>query len=298
MPDSTTCPRQSIKVTRKGRGNTHTEKYHLEDGNRIADYQTALALETAQPRHLSEAIAAADCTQQSRAIIFFSPFLVILRFKDRPMSHPQQQNKRAGCLLPHTVCPKDPPVTLRTCPSFFQRELTYCYLQSGCLSYTPLVSRYVARVRYRIPGVADRYIILLALPTIHVLDDGRVWSCGSATHFSGCKVSMPEHPRNDFPIGIEHYIDYLNATQLNIFNISESRHPSDVSDRGSPSSSQGGARPAIDPVCAGAGFPDNLPTVSPGEGRYSPRDHNATSHQSARVLIPRVLDYTTSQPVC
>ena len=146
MPDSTTCPRQSIKVTRKGRGNTHTEKYHLEDGNRIADYQTALALETAQPRHLSEAIAAADCTQQSRAIIFFSPFLVILRFKDRPMSHPQQQNKRAGCLLPHTVCPKDPPVTLRTSPSFFQRELTYCYLQSGCLSYTPLVSRYVARV--------------------------------------------------------------------------------------------------------------------------------------------------------
>jgi len=85
-------------------------------------------------------------------------------------------------------------------------------------------------------------------------------------------------PRSNFPIGIHHYIDYLNANvnQLNLYNIPHSRdQTSGDSEPGSPASSHGGdrtAQPALIPVNTGidvehdqlfsnSPFPDQGPRV-------------------------------------
>jgi hypothetical protein len=108
-------------------------------------------------------------------------------------------------------------------------------------------------------------------------------------------------PRNNFPIGIHHYIDYLNANvnQLNLYNIPHSRDPnSDDSDPGSPASSHGGdrtAQPALIPVNYGAdieqgsSFPSQYVTFSdPGPYLPAHSDHSATSVNS---LIPSTSSY-------
>jgi Forkhead domain len=65
-------------------------------------------------------------------------------------------------------------------------------------------------------------------------------------------------PHSNFPIGVQHYLDYLNANvnQLNLYNIPHSRdQTSGDSEPGSPASSHGGdrtAQTALIPVNSGA----------------------------------------------
>lgn len=124
-----------------------------------------------------------------------------------------------------------------------------------------------------------------------------VWSCGSATRFFRCKVPMPELPRTSFPIGIPHYGDFHDAnSQLNLFNIPQSRHPSsDDSDPGSPSRSHGGARtahPELDPALYNTGaLGHSQPfrnVTSSDDGPYIP------THTANQLSINSAIRSTTS----
>ena len=107
-------------------------------------------------------------------------------------------------------------------------------------------------------------------------------------------------PRSNFPIGIHHYIDYLNANvnQLNLYNIPHSRdQTSGDSEPGSPASSHGGdrtAQTALIPVNSGADVENDQSFSNspfPDQGSRVPAQSNNPATGVNATFLP-----TTSQP--